>query len=415
MVAEPGSGFGRQSVIRFAMKLQQYSGPVMAKGLEDTAFYRYNRFVALNEVGGHPEQFGISLAAFHKANAQRARYWPHAMLGTSTHDTKRGEDTRARLAALAELPEEWARQVQTWSRILRARRGDVEGTAPPDRNDEYLFYQLLLGSWPAELTDAGKPGAEPMLAYAERIKGAMVKSLREAKVNSSWAAPDNAYEDAMLGFVQEALNPERSDAFMDSFLPFQAQIAELGMRNSLTQTVLKLTLPGMADIYQGAELWDLTLVDPDNRRPVNFAARARMLQDIEGDVARDRLGAMRKLMARWQDGGIKLAITATLLQLRLAYPGLFADGGYEPLDAQGDRAEQICAFARRDDERLLFVATTRFPQRLALDPDWRGTGVATPEAAGWTDVLTGRRQAAGETLPAAALFADLPVAVLLAD
>jgi (1->4)-alpha-D-glucan 1-alpha-D-glucosylmutase len=239
--------------------------------------------------------------------------------------------------------------------------------------------------------------------------------MREAKANSNWAAPDSAYEDAMLGFVQEALNPERSDAFMDAFLPFQAQVAELGMRNSLTQTVLKLTLPGMPDIYQGAELWDLTLVDPDNRRPVDFPARARMLEEIQSDIARDRLGAMRGLMAQWQNGGIKLAITATLLQLRQGYPGLFADGGYEALDAQGDRAEQICAFARRDEGRCLLVATTRFPQRLALDPDWYDTSVPAPDVAGWTDMLTGRRQAAGETLPAAALFADLPVAVLLAD
>ena len=157
LITAPRSGFSRQQVVRVAMKFQQYSGPVMAKGLEDTAFYRYNRFVALNEVGGHPDVFGIGVTGFHRANQQRAKLWSHAMLGTSTHDTKRGEDTRARLAALSELPDEWTRQVQTWSRILRARRGDVEGTAPPDRNDEYLFYQLLLGAWPAELTGTGKP------------------------------------------------------------------------------------------------------------------------------------------------------------------------------------------------------------------------------------------------------------------
>ena len=168
------------------MKLQQYSGPVMAKGLEDTAFYRYNRFIALNEVGGNPDQFGLTLAAFHKANRQRCQRWPHAMLGTSTHCTTRGEDTRARLAVLSELPQDWAKQVTVWSRILRAARGDVEGTAPPDRNDEYMLYQMLVGSWPVELLGAS-PDAEGLAAYAERVKGALTKSLREAKVRSTWA------------------------------------------------------------------------------------------------------------------------------------------------------------------------------------------------------------------------------------
>jgi (1->4)-alpha-D-glucan 1-alpha-D-glucosylmutase len=415
LVAEPGSGFSRQSVIRCAMKLQQYSGPVMAKGLEDTAFYRYNRFVAMNEVGGRPDQFGVTLSAFHKTNAQRARHWPRAMLGTSTHDTKRGEDTRARLAALSELPEEWAHQVQTWSRILRARRGDIEGTAPPDRNDEYLFYQLLVGSWPAELTGSGKPPAEAMLAYAERIKAAMVKSIREAKLHSNWAAPDTAYEDAILSFVQEALNPERSDAFMDSFLPFQERVAELGMRNGLVQTTLKLTLPGVPDIYQGAELWDLSLVDPDNRRPVDFTTRSQMLQDILGKITKDRAAAMRELLAHWQDGGIKLAITATLLQLRRDKPELFANGSYEALDAQGSRADQICAFTRRDNGRTLLVAAMRFLNRLEMDPDWHDTRLPAPAAPGWTDQLTGRRLAASDQLDLSALFADLPVAVLIAE
>src|SRR5262249_6127723 len=190
LVAEPRSGFSRQSVVRFAMRVQQYSGPVMAKGLEDTAFYRYNRFVALNEVGGHPDHFGVTLSHFHRANAQRAERWPHAMLGTATHDTKRGEDTRARLAVVSEMPEEWARRVKAWSRLLRARRGDVEGTAPPDHNDEYLFYQLLLGAWPAELTGVEEIEPEQVRSFAARIEGAMVKSLREAKLRSTWAAPN---------------------------------------------------------------------------------------------------------------------------------------------------------------------------------------------------------------------------------
>jgi len=223
----------------------------MAKRLEDTAFYRYNRFVALNEVGGHPDHFGVTLAAFHRANAQRAERSPHAMLSTSTHDTKRGEDTRGRLAVLSEIPEQWARQVQAWSRILRARRGDVEGTAPPDRNDEYLFYQLLLGAWPAELTGVDSLDPKKLRSFTERTEGVMVKSMREAQLPSTWASPDMAYEEAMLGFVRDALEISRPNAFLNAFLPFQQRIARLGSRNSVVQTTLKLTLPGVADVYQG--------------------------------------------------------------------------------------------------------------------------------------------------------------------
>ncbi|MCK8783020.1 malto-oligosyltrehalose synthase [Roseomonas sp. NAR14] len=415
LVAEPRSGYSRAAALRVAMKVQQYSGPVMAKGLEDTAFYRYNRFAALNEVGGHPDQFGIGLPAFHKANAQRAKRWPAAMLGTSTHDTKRGEDVRARLAVLSEMPEEFARQVQAWSRILRARRGDVEGTAPPDRNDEYLLYQLLLGSWPAELTGTGVPGAEALAAYAERIAGAMMKSMREAKVHSTWAAPNAAYEEATMGFAREALDPSRSGAFLGAFLPFQERVARLGMRNSLVQTALKLTLPGMPDIYQGAELWELSLVDPDNRRPVDYAARTALLDRIEAGFAKDRRGTMLGLLENWQDGGIKLALTATLLGLRREHPALFAEGGYEPLNATGGMAEQMVAFLRRHAEAPpLLVAASRFPARQ------EGGGhvearIPVPEGvAAWRDALTGAvLKPAGGTLSAGSLLADLPVAVLL--
>ena len=250
LLGEGRSGFSRHAVLRCAMKLQQFSGPVMAKGLEDTAFYRYNRFIALNEVGGDPEQFGITIGAFHKANSQRARYWPHSMLTTSTHDTKRGEDTRARLAVLSEMPQEWASQLNTWSRILKARRGDIEGALPPDRNDEYMFYQLLVGSWPAELTGASEMDPAALQAYRERLKGAMLKSIREAKVHTTWASPNGPYEEPTLSLIEAALDP--SSSFLSSFLPFQERIARLGVQNSLVQTAIKLTAPGVPDFYQGA-------------------------------------------------------------------------------------------------------------------------------------------------------------------
>jgi (1->4)-alpha-D-glucan 1-alpha-D-glucosylmutase len=362
LVAEPGSGFSRYAVLRCAMKFQQLSGPVMAKGLEDTAFYRFNRFVALNEVGGHPDRFGTTLASFHRANQTRAERWPQAMLSSSTHDTKRGEDTRARLAALSEVPEEWQRQVQAWSRILRARRGDVEGNAPPDRNDEYLFYQLLLGVWPVELL-SGPIDPSTVDTLRERLKGAMTKSVREAKVHSTWATPNAAYEDAVLSFVDDALDIERSAAFLDLFRPFAERIASLGAANTLVQTVLKLTIPGVPDIYQGTDLWDLSLVDPDNRRPVDYERRQASLEQVTRALEEDRAGAMRGFFDNWPDGRFKLAAIHTLLDDRRRRLDLYRQGSYESLAAKGPDSDRICSFLRRDGDDALLVVASRFPGR----------------------------------------------------
>jgi (1->4)-alpha-D-glucan 1-alpha-D-glucosylmutase len=341
------------------------------------------------------------------------------MLGTSTHDTKRGEDTRARLAVLSEIPEEWARQVQTWSRILRARRGDVEGTAPPDRNDEYLFYQLLLGAWPAELTGTGTPDAEALRGFAGRMEGAMVKSMREAKRHTTWAAPNTAYEEGMLGFLREALDPARSAAFLDAFLPFQEQVARLGFRNSLVQTALKLTLPGMPDIYQGCELWDLSLVDPDNRRPVDYELRRRVLEEVGAAMAQDRRAAMPSMLENWRDGRAKLALTANLLAYRQERPALFNEGGYEPLAATGEKADQLCAFLRSHGEDRLLVVTSRFPARLETNRGWGDTAIPITQAggvAGWRDLLTGRRFGSGDgLLMGEDTLADSPVSLLVPD
>jgi (1->4)-alpha-D-glucan 1-alpha-D-glucosylmutase len=414
LVAHPHSGFSRQSVVRCAMRVQQYSGPVMAKGLEDTAFYRYNRFIALNEVGGHPDLFGVSMVAFHKANAQRATRSPHAMLGTSTHDTKRGEDVRARLAVLSEMPEEWQRQVIIWNRLLRARLGNLEGTASPDRNDEYLFYQLLLGAWPAELTGVTELDLDAVRGFEERLAAAMLKSVREAKLHSNWASPNSTYEDAVLGFVRVALDISRPNAFLDAFRPFQERIARIGVRNSLVQTILKLTLPGMPDIYQGSELWDLSLVDPDNRRPVDYALRGRLLAEA---LASPEPGLGEGLLENWRDGRCKIAVTATLLAERRAHPVLFAEGGYEPLTVTGAKADHICAFARAHGDNALIVVTSRFPARLAIDPDWEGTEIAAPRnvhgVTRWLELLTGRVLECGEAFPVQKILGDLPAAVLV--
>ena len=251
LVAQPRSGFSRHKALRCAMKLQQYSGPVMAKSLEDTAFYRYNRFIAINVVGGQPDRFGISLAAFHKANARRAEHWPwNTMLCTSTHYTKRGEDTRARLAVLSEIPEEWTRSVEAWSRILGARRGDANGDAPPDRNEEYLFYQMLVGSWPLELLKLGEAAA--LKIYTERIKVALTKSLREAKTHTTWAAPNAAYESAMLSFADLALDPEHSGSFLLTVPPVRGAGGTLGRAQHARADRFEADLAGSARHLPGS-------------------------------------------------------------------------------------------------------------------------------------------------------------------
>jgi (1->4)-alpha-D-glucan 1-alpha-D-glucosylmutase len=415
LAAQPRSGFSREAALRCAMTVQQYSGPVMAKGLEDTAVYRYNRFVALNEVGDRPDVFGLSIAAFHHANRQRAERWPNALLCTATHDTKRGEDTRARLAVLSEFPELWAQRVETWSRLLRARRGDVEGTAPPDRNDEYLFYQLLVGTWPIELL-CSQPDPTVLKVYAMRLKGTMLKSMREAKLHSTWAMPNRAYEEAMLSFVADALDPVRAQNFFASFLPFVERLAELGARNTLAQTVLKLTAPGIPDIYQGAELWDLSMVDPDNRRPVDYTLRRQLLSEVLDELTSDRSASMRRYAEAWRDGRFKLAAIATLLAYRHKNISLFEKGSYEPIQARGTDADRICTFLRADEDKVLLVSVTRFPGRTAEAGMAADSAVPVPESLAhlrYYDLISGTEHGPTSALAASDLFSIYPAAVLV--
>ncbi|MBH0237524.1 malto-oligosyltrehalose synthase [Methylobrevis albus] len=407
LVANPCSGYSHFDVVRFAMRVQQYSGPVMAKGLEDTAFYRYNRLLAANEVGGHPEHLGVSAAAFHEINARRARETPHALLSTSTHDTKRGEDTRARLAVLAELSAEWTALVPTWSRILRVREAGSGRAGPPDRNDEYVLYQLLLGAWPPGLAPSD---AEGMAVFRDRIVGAMVKSMREAKLHTTWAAPDAEYEDAVIAFITAALDPVRSSAFLEAFLPFKDRVATLGAQNSLVQTALKLTVPGVPDVYRGAELWEFSLVDPDNRRPVDFALRQRMIGELPEHID-------AAMLEDWESGRAKLLLTRVLLAHRAAEPALYRDGTYEPLAVTAgdgaDAAEPVIAYARRLNGSQLVVAVRRFPSReLAA-----GTALtlAPGDAPRLRCLLSGRTVAADADgrIDLGPLLAELPVAALV--
>ena len=403
----PAKEISRTAALRFAMKLQQFSGPVMAKGLEDTAFYRYSRFLALNEVGGAPERFGVAPPVFHKANAQRAEHWPHAMLATATHDTKRGEDARARLAVLSEFPEEWGRQVASWSRLLRARLGDVEGRAAPDRNDEYMFYQMLVGSWPVDLLDGLSPSAHE--AYQGRIEAAMEKSLREAKRRSSWTAPNAEYEQAMRSFAREALSPE-GNGFLTSFLPFVQRVARLGVQNSLAQTVMKLTAPGVPDIYQGCELWDLSLVDPDNRRAVDYRWREEMMAELSPrlSAAEERRALFDTLMQDWRDGRVKLATISLLLAFRREHADFFASADYQPIEIEGEEASWAVGFVRSHGERRLAVLIARFPALREAKPNWRAE--ARLPAGAWFDLFRAcKLDGAG---PLHDLLDPLPFAVL---
>jgi (1->4)-alpha-D-glucan 1-alpha-D-glucosylmutase len=340
------------------MKAQQLSGPVMAKGFEDTALYRYNRLLALNEVGSSPDQFGLSVEDFHKANAHRADKWPHTLLATSTHDVKRGEDARARLAALSLVPEEWVAQVRIWSRLLRVRHGDVEGTAPPNHNDEYMFFQNLIATWPAELT-LPNPLDRPLLEqFSERLQAAMIKSVREARMHSNWISPETAYENAVTQFVRDALNPDISQAFLEVFLPFQRQVAEMGVRNSLALVLLKVASPGVADFYQGSDLWNLSLPDPDNRRAVDFAKRQELLSKLQATMTKDEMGFRRffsSLLQNWHDGAIKLAVIQRLLEFRRANSRLFDCGTYEPISLPEAAYLKIAAFKRKIDQRSIIV------------------------------------------------------------
>lgn len=415
LVGHPRSGYSRHSVIHFAMKVQQFSGPVMAKGLEDTAFYRYNRFVALNEVGGSPEQFGISLSLFHKENQRRMENWPHTMLATSTHDTKRGEDARARLAALSLVPEEWIAKVTSWSRILRARRGDVEGTAPPARNDEYLFFQNLIATWPPELTLPKPVELLSLKGYSNRLQVAMIKSLREARVCSNWISPDTDYENAVTEYVRDALDLERSGAFFENFLPFQQSIAQMGVHNSLVQLLLKITSPGIPDFYQGSELWDLSLPDPDNRRLIDFELRQSLLQKLHGHSGNDRVTFLSCLLRNWHNGAIKLVVLSTLLAFRRDHSALFGEGTYEPLVIGEQTGERICAYLRVAGQKVCMAAASLDARLQPMNlVDLRIPLGSQSHIPRWKDEITQKAvQSQDGTINCSDIFATLPIALFI--
>ncbi|HJZ20623.1 MAG TPA: malto-oligosyltrehalose synthase, partial [Bradyrhizobium sp.] len=384
---------------RFALKVQQFTGPMMAKSLEDTAFYRYHRLLALNEVGGAPSARALSVDGFHEAMTVRAREWPHGMTATATHDTKRGEDARARLMALTEIPGEWASAVARW-KILNAPHLVVEGEMrAPSATFEYMLYQALLGAWPLQPDDS----------FAERMQAYALKAAREGKQETSWLNPNQAYEAGLQTFLTRILDRSISGEFLQACETLARRLALLGALNSLSQITLKATIPGVPDFYQGTEFWDLSLVDPDNRRPVDFAERARMLESIETPD-------WESLAQDWPDGRIKFALTRHLLKLRTELADVFTYGDYQPLQASGSHGGHVIAFARRHGRDAAIVIVAKLfaslsqggrawprPQSFEGSLDLGGYSVE-----GLADDVDAKK------VPLSLLFQHLPVAVLKA-
>ena len=362
----------------FVMRFQQNTGPVMAKGLEDTVFYNFNRLVALNEVGGDPGRFGVSPAKFHEECRETQHRWATSMTTTTTHDTKRSEDVRARLSLLSEIPGEWSQAVERWSEANRRHKADNL----PDRNAEYLLYQILVGAWPID--------GDRAIAY-------MLKATREAKVHTSWTNGNEAYENALKSFVAAILEDHR---FLADLLAFVEPLIGPGRVNSLSQALIKLTAPGVPDIYQGNELWDMSLVDPDNRRPVDYKVRRKLLDDLSRPMTPE------EIIGRSEEGLPKLWLTTRVLRLRRDRPGLFGpDGDYVPLKAEGPKAEHVVAYRRGDG--CVAVAPRL---HLKLGGQWGDTAIDLPKG-DWSNELTGENWPDGST-KLSDLLGRFPVAVL---
>ena len=365
---------GRAAYTHFILKFQQTTAPVMAKALEDTMFYIYNRLPALNEVGGEPQQFGLSVEVFHERNLDQQRDWPGTLLATSTHDTKRSGDVRARMVAISEIPELWRRSLQRWSTANHRWKRMVNDLEAPDANEEYLLYQTLLGAWPMDAN--GEPEPVPSPDYIERIQAYMAKALKEAKINTSWIQPNEDWDAAMHDFIAKILDSSPRNKFLPVFLPAAKEIIRLGAVNSLTQTLLKLTSPGVPDIYQGNEIWDYSLVDPDNRRPVDYELRGQLLKSLSSATPGE-------LMQTWSDGRIKMFLIQRLLRFRREEGDLFERGEYLPLQTSGTFAECCISFARRLDNNWIAVMAPRLSSRIGFPPIgevWQDTAIQLPDS-----------------------------------
>jgi (1->4)-alpha-D-glucan 1-alpha-D-glucosylmutase len=415
----PEDGEGkRHEWLRFVMGWQQFTGAAMAKGLEDMALYNYNRLVSLNEVGGNPGTAGTTVEDFHTALRARRERMPYTLNATSTHDTKRSEDVRARLNVLSELTPEWAKHLEKWSRWNRAKKQVVNGVPAPDRNDEIFLYQNLLGVWPLCEAD--------LATLPERLEQYVLKAAREAKTHTSWLRPDAAYEAALVSFTRGLVETSEKNRFLRSFRPFQKVVAYHGALNSIAQVLVKIAAPGVPDFYQGSEVWDFSLVDPDNRRPVDFRLLIRLFEELRRQESRGLLPLVHDLLSAWEDGRIKLYVTYKGLNFRKTHKELFLDGEYIPLPAAGSHREHVCAFARHHKKSWALVAVPRLTANLVSPGQaplgrrvWGSTVLDLPRNAPrhWINIFTGESVEATlknrrKTLTVSVAFHSFPLALL---
>jgi (1->4)-alpha-D-glucan 1-alpha-D-glucosylmutase len=409
---------------RFAGKFQQVTAPVTAKGIEDTAFYVFNRLVSLNEVGGDPGRFGVKPDALHAFNRDRQARWPYSLSPLSTHDTKRSEDARARINVLSEMPEDWRAALERWGRLNEPHRQQINDLTVPDANEEYLLYQTLVGAWPL-----GPVSAEEHADLVKRIQAYMEKAVHEAKVHTSWINPDADFDNAIQEFVRRFLDENTSGPFLQDFRAFQSRVSHYGLFNSLAQTLLKIASPGVPDTYQGTELWDFSLVDPDNRRHVDYERRRKMLGDLQANSDADRREMLRGLVSAKEDGRIKLYITYRAQHCRRDHPGLFSAGEYLALEGAGAKADHLFAFARQAGDRVAVVVVPRL--LVSLTPDgtqpplggavWQDTTLLLPRvdpALRWHNIFTGERLVPIEqqeqlSLAVGDVLAHCPIALLM--
>ncbi len=404
-------GVERRARLRAIGRFQQLTSPVAAKSVEDTVLYRHGTLLSRNEVGADPRRFSISANAFHAACAERLARYPAAMLATATHDHKRGEDLRARLAVLSEMPQRWEETVWRWSGLNRALKPVIDGVQGPDATDEYMLYQMLVGAWPLDLRPRDHQGLASLL---QRLLQWQEKAVREAKRNSEWIEPNLAYEQACKTFLERLLSPDSAE-FLEALCAFVGSIAAAGALNGLTQTLLRLTTPGVPDLYQGCEWWDLSLVDPDNRQAVDYAARAAALESA---------ATLHELIEHWQDGRIKQGLIKEVLKHRAHRPGLFAEGCHVPLRVSGPAAPHLIAFARVSGAEALVVLAPRFPSKLLAHADslrvppeaWNGTRIELPgdlQARAMHHLLGEQPpDLGGVDIDAAEALRDLPFALL---
>lgn len=410
--------------IDFVMRFQQITGPVMAKGSEDTSLYVYNRLISLNEVGGSPDRFGTPIETFHGQNIETSKFWPNALIATSTHDSKRSEDVRMRINVLSEIPDEWREYLIHWKRLNKKKKVVVDGQTVPDPNEEYFLYQTLIGAWPVESINTSEHEI-----FMRRIKDYMLKALREAKVNTSWKNPNITYENAMMNYIEIILKNARGNQFLKDFHLFQKKVSHYGMYNSLSQTLLKVTSPGIPDFYNGTEIWDFSLVDPDNRRPVHYNIRINMLEELKRQESEIPLWELaRELTMQRDNGKIKLYLIYKSLNYRMKNRELFEKGEYIPLTTTGEKEHNVCTFARRVESRNSIIAAPRFFTKLIPQIDtlpfgyevWKDTSIVIPFSGTgvkyrniFTDeiVTTGEKDGVGLLL-LSEIMKNFPVALL---